>query len=393
MRYILSFILVSFNLSFLISQDPVTQIEGNIELYPLSPNKDLSSLHINTNIIVPNSLGNIGNTFVGSNAGKDNVFGIGNSFFGRNAGTSSTGSGNSFFGRASGEANKGGSDCSFFGEFSGYQNTTGEYNSFFGRNSGRGNETGGYNSFFGINSGTFNKSGNGNVVIGAYAGPTPDNDDKNFRLYIDVIEPLAGNGNDRPLIYGEFDNNRVFVHGDFKVNRTDGFNVLDVDETSGNVVLNFGRLGIGVQPGDNKLNVNGKIFVNGTATKSSTGGWIVNSDARLKKEIMPLDSYDILHKVIQMQGVSYRWNDNETGYDRPDGVKFGFIAQDLEKVWPSKISTDQNGFLQTSYGDYDPMFVEAIKALADKNETLENKVEFLEKELQELKELMLQKFD
>jgi hypothetical protein len=64
-----------------------------------------------------------------------------------------------------------------------------------------------------------------------------------------------------------------------------------------------------------------------------------------------------------MKGVTYEWNDSVTGYSRPEGTQYGFIAQDLQQVWPSKISEDGLGYLKTAYGDYDPMFVEAIKAL------------------------------
>ena len=37
---------------------------------------------------------------------------------------------------------------------------------------------------------------------------------------------------------------------------------------------------------------------------------------------------------------SYEWNDTVTGMNRPDGTMYGFIAQDLQQVWPEKVKED-----------------------------------------------------
>ena len=44
-------------------------------------------------------------------------------------------------------------------------------------------------------------------------------------------------------------------------------------------------------------------------------------------------------------------------------------------MWPTKVKEDSQGYLQTAYGDYDPMFVEAIKALYAQNQELMQKME------------------
>ena len=120
---------------------------------------------------------------------------------------------------------------------------------------------------------------------------------------------------------------------------------------------------------DGKVGISGidpqgshSLSVNGTASKSSSGSWAANSDRRLKKNISYLRSEEVLQKVLAMKGVTYEWEDTSTGIKRPVGLQHGFIAQDLEQIWPEKISKDQYGYLMTAYGDYDPMFVEAIKA-------------------------------
>lgn len=54
------------------------------------------------------------------------------------------------------------------------------------------------------------------------------------------------------------------------------------------------------------------------------------------------------------------------------GMQYGFIAQDLRKIFPSKIYENSTGFLSASYGDFVPMFVEAIKALNERIDKLRN---------------------
>jgi len=125
--------------------------------------------------------------------------------------------------------------------------------------------------------------------------------------------------------------------------------------------------------GIGRFPVNNKLEVQGSASKSSAGSWTANSDARLKEKIIKLDSKAMLEKVLAMRGVSFLWDDDVTGYDRPEGGQIGFIAQDLQQVWPDKVSKE------TAYGDFDPVFVEAIKALAEENEVLRRRVSELEK--------------
>jgi hypothetical protein len=57
----------------------------------------------------------------------------------------------------------------------------------------------------------------------------------------------------------------------------------------------------------------------------------------------------------------------------PSGIQFGFTAQNIQAVFPDNVKTDNLGYLQTAYGNYDPMFIEAIRALNDKIKTLEEK--------------------
>lgn len=93
------------------------------------------------------------NTFIGYEAGKENVAGARNSALGLKALIS----------------NNVGNNNSAFGYYSLFSNTEGDYNSAFGSNSLDSNDDGDYNSAFGYNSLSGNTSGSDNVAIGKSA--------------------------------------------------------------------------------------------------------------------------------------------------------------------------------------------------------------------------------
>ncbi len=165
----------------------------------------------------------------------------------------------------------------------------------------------------------FDAQTNYSVYIGSFAGWDEDTDQM---LYIE------NSGDSTPLIGGSFNKNIV---------------------------------GINIPPSN--LLSGATLQVDGDASKSTAGSWTANSDRRLKTNIQYMESEDMLQKMLALKEVTYEWKDTVTGITRPEGIQYGFIAQDLQKVWPSKISKDGQGYLVTFYGDYDPMFVESIKAL------------------------------
>ncbi|NND62505.1 MAG: hypothetical protein HKN48_04865, partial [Flavobacteriaceae bacterium] len=137
-------------------------------------------------------------------------------------------------------------------------------------------------------------------------------------------------------------------------------------------MLKDGKMGLSRIPTTNILEVEGD------ASKSTAGSWLGNSDRRLKTNIKTISEEKALDKILNLRGVTYQWNDDVTGYDRPDGIQYGFIAQELMQVFPEKVSIDNQGFYQTAYGDYDPVFVQAFKALHSKIEKLEQQNKALE---------------
>ena len=151
-------------------------------------------------------------------------------------------------------------------------------------------------------------------------------------------------------------------------------------------ILKDGRTGIMRIPTTNILEVNGN------ASKTAAGDWLANSDKRLKKNINTFRAEDALQKLLQMRGVTYEWDDNQTGNNRPEGQQYGFIAQELQAVFPENVSMDNQGFYQTAYGTYDALYVQSIKALNSKIETLEQENKELKAKLDELYEMVKARF-
>ncbi|MDP1845196.1 MAG: tail fiber domain-containing protein [Candidatus Moranbacteria bacterium] len=81
------------------------------------------------------------------------------------------------------------------------------------------------------------------------------------------------------------------------------------------------------------------------------------SDINLKKDIKPIN--DALNKVLSIKGVSFTWKDEEMG----TGNQVGVIAQDVEKVLPEVVTTNEQGLKAVDYSKLTPLIIESIKDL------------------------------
>ena len=141
-----------------------------------------------------------------------------------------------------------------------------------------------------------------------------------------------------------------------------------------------GRVGIGRDPTINQLEVNGE------ASKSTPGFWVGNSDARLKKNMRQLNGEEILQKLLTLQGITFEWDDDKTGYARPLGTQYGFTAQNIQEVFPTLVKTDAQGYLQTAYGTYDAMYVEAFRAQQKQIESQQQRITTQQKLIRDLQQ-------
>ncbi len=102
-----------------------------------------------------------------------------------------------------------------------------------------------------------------------------------------------------------------------------------------------------------------------------------SSDERWKKNIVTLDNS--LEKVQQLRGVSYEFKTDEfPNQNFNKGTQIGLIAQEIEKIYPELVTTDNNGFKAVEYANVVAILIEAIK----EQQTL---IESQNKEIESLK--------
>lgn len=123
----------------------------------------------------------------------------------------------------------------------------------------------------------------------------------------------------------------------------------------------------------NSLTVTGNLTVDGTATATT---YLHLSDARLKENIRGID--EPLARVEQLQGHMFDWK-------RSGSSDIGFVAQEVQKVFPEAVVTTPDGHLAVKYDVLAAPLVEAIKAQSRQIERLNQIVSQKELEMDHLK--------
>lgn len=154
---------------------------------------------------------------------------------------------------------------------------------------------------------------------------------------------------------------------------------LNVDAASGDLLLV-------AQGGTQRLLVDG----NGNTTisgKFNSNGIQETSDIRFKTNITDLSNS--LEKLMQLRGVTYNWKVNEfperTFNNR---TEIGVIAQEVEKIFPELVNTDEDGYKSVQYSHMVPLLLEAIKEQQKMIESLSTTVDVLRSDYAGLKSLL-----
>ncbi len=350
------------------------------------------------------------NVFIGRESGVSNVNGTSNVFIGLVSGAGNVSGGqNTYVGQLSGGNNISGSNNSFFGNNAGSSTTTGGNNTMIGANTGAGIDAGNYNTFLGKSAGAngdYSKSiaigynaivgANSSMVLGGTGA-----DAVNVGIGTTTpaakmdIEGTGGGTGDVVQIYNTSSSssfkNTVNI-GDERVGTwgliigksgaatpasgyhgPDAAHIINVQPgnlnlgTSNAVQMSInaaGNVGIGTTAPSAKLEVCGNLKVIGTINASgvinASQAISCSSDRRYKKNILPLTN--ALSNVMKLQGVTYNFRTNEfpdKGFT--DSLQIGLIAQDLEKIFPQMVFTDEKGFKSIDYSRLTPVLVEALK--------------------------------
>jgi hypothetical protein len=109
---------------------------------------------------------------------------------------------------------------------------------------------------------------------------------------------------------------------------------------------------------------NGLLTVNGIA---------LSSDSRVKKDILPLSNS--LDSLSLMKPISYKRVDESTGKRH-----LGFIAQEVESVYPEVVYTDYEGMKSIAYANLTAVLVDSVQELYAEVRALRAEVEALKAE-------------
>jgi len=374
-------------------------------------------------------------TYAGTQGGNSS------SYFGYRAGQTSNGGDNTCVGYKSGYYIKGGEDNVYIGDRTGFQNE-GDENTFIGHSAGY-KSSGSGNVFVGHEVGSYktlsnklyidNRSSsspliegdfdtdaltfNGTVGVGEDI-PTGITIPDDIKLYVrgrfaqevsgtigsfgsgdkwtSIGTAFAPPGVPIPAIYGIISQGygATLISGSknssknligFSGDRLD-FNVIDANgngstETVMSILQN-GDVGIGTTSPDSKLEVAGAI-------EASID--YMNSDKRYKENIKTIDS--ALDKINAINGVSYgfkRKTVNDIDFSKlKQGNHLGFIAQDLEKVFPELVRKDEAGYYAVNYDGLIPVLVEGMKEQQEIITEQEQEMDDMKARLAKLEALLL----
>jgi Chaperone of endosialidase len=107
-----------------------------------------------------------------------------------------------------------------------------------------------------------------------------------------------------------------------------------------------------------------RFWVNSVGNATLLGTLTQSSDRRLKKDFIQLNNS--LTDIYKLNGYHFRWIEEA----RNRNLQTGFIAQEVQKIFPELVQTDEKGFLSVNYIGLIPHLIEAVKELKNENNSL-----------------------
>jgi hypothetical protein len=131
-----------------------------------------------------------------------------------------------------------------------------------------------------------------------------------------------------------------------------------------------GNLGLGIDSPGAKLDVSGDIRATGDVVA------FASSDERLKDNVELISNP--IEKVKELRGVTWEWNEAASDIVKQT-PNVGVIAQEVEKVLPELVHDRENGYKGVDYSKLTGLLIEVVKTQQEKIESLESRLEKLEK--------------
>lgn len=125
-----------------------------------------------------------------------------------------------------------------------------------------------------------------------------------------------------------------------------------------------------------------RFWVNSAGNGYLSGNLIQTSDKRLKKEFAPLNSS--LVNISRLNGYHYKWIEESRNKD----LQTGLIAQEVQKIFPELVQTNDKGFLSVNYIGLIPHLIEAMKELRKENTALKDKNQSLDVRLDKIEAML-----
>lgn len=127
----------------------------------------------------------------------------------------------------------------------------------------------------------------------------------------------------------------------------------------------------------------------GQAYKPGGGSWGVVSDERLKKNVSSLTG--ALDSLLQLRSVSFEYKDPAAIHELP-GRHNGFIAQEVEKVFPEWVNPISGGMKAVSPVGFESLTVQALREIREEKDsqiqTLRKQNEDLKSRLDEMQQVL-----
>lgn len=155
------------------------------------------------------------------------------------------------------------------------------------------------------------------------------------------------------------------------------YDLLKLNTASGQIafiVESSGNVGIGSDSQPYKL------VVNGNAAKPGGGEWLGWSDNKLKN--IKENYTKGLDEIMQLQAVVYSYKEN-TPQNLPSDIEyFGFVAQEVQAVFPEAVNESKDGYLTLDMQAVNMAVFNALKQLKEQNDMLKTKNIELEKRIE-----------
>ena len=132
-------------------------------------------------------------------------------------------------------------------------------------------------------------------------------------------------------------------------------NISDITSLSaalGNLTTNFNSIYQSTNVNSDKTAYFNKVVSQNIECNNFTGV----SDERLKKNIIDLKNVGV--DLQKLRTVGFDWKSNNE-------ADIGFIAQDVEKIFPSMVKTDKDGFKSVKYVNFVPILVQGYREQAN----------------------------